>query len=112
MIVKRKPKSSFNEHYEAATRGALYEKVFLEISQNSQESTCIRLFSIKFQALGLHLEAQAQVFSCEFCKIAMNTFLQNSSGRLLLNIFLAIKISQVTMKLVKFLDELNYILHN
>ena len=69
-------------------------------------------FLIKFQALGLHLEAQAQVFSCEFCKIAMSTFLQNSSGRLLLNIFLAIKISQVTMKLVKFLDELNYILHN
>ena len=27
---------------EAATRGILYEKVVLEISQNSQENTCAR----------------------------------------------------------------------
>ena len=32
------------------------EKVFLEISQNSQESTCIRVsFLMKLQALGLQL---------------------------------------------------------
>ena len=36
---------------EAATRGALWEKVFLEISQNSQENTCARVsFLIKLQA--------------------------------------------------------------
>ena len=27
---------------EAATRGVLYKKVFLEISQNSRENTCAR----------------------------------------------------------------------
>ena len=32
------------------------KKVFLEISQNSQENTCARVsFSIKLQALGLQL---------------------------------------------------------
>ena len=29
-------------------------------------------------------ETLAQVFSCEFCEISKNTFLQNTSGRLLL----------------------------
>ena len=29
----------------------------------------------------------AQVFSCKFCKITKNTFLQNTSGRLLLVTF-------------------------
>ena len=40
---------------EAATGGILQEKVFLEISQNSQESTCASLFSNK--AAGLRLTA-------------------------------------------------------
>ena len=36
---------------EAATRGVLEKKVFLEISQNSQENTCARVsFLIKLQA--------------------------------------------------------------
>ena len=35
---------------EAATRGVLCKKVFLEISQNSQENTCVRVsFLIKLQ---------------------------------------------------------------
>ena len=35
---------------EAATRGVLCKKVFLEISQNSQENTCARVsFLIKLQ---------------------------------------------------------------
>ena len=39
---------------EAATRGLLQEKVFLEISQNSQKNTCARVsFLIKLQAWGL-----------------------------------------------------------
>ena len=57
-------------------------------------------------------ETLVQVFSCEFGEITKNTFLQNTSGRLLLNIFFRIKISQVTIKLVKFLDEFSYILCN
>ena len=36
---------------EAATRGVLYKKVFLEMSQNSQENICARVsFLIKLQA--------------------------------------------------------------
>ena len=31
---------------EAATRGVLWEKVFLEISENSQENTCSRVSSV------------------------------------------------------------------
>ena len=39
---------------EAATRGALWKKVLLEISQNLQENTCARVsFLIKLQAWGL-----------------------------------------------------------
>ena len=41
---------------EAATGGGLCEKMFLEISQNSQENTCARVtFLIKLQASGLQL---------------------------------------------------------
>ena len=44
------------ELYEAATRGVLYEKVFLEIKLNSQENICARIsFLIKLQAWGLQL---------------------------------------------------------
>ena len=35
---------------EAATRGVLLEKVPLEISQNSQENTCVKVSFIKLQA--------------------------------------------------------------
>ena len=54
------------------------KKVFLEISQNSQESTCARVaFLIKLQAgtcKFIKKEALAQVSSCEFCEISKNTF--------------------------------------
>ena len=41
---------------EAVARRCYVKNVFLEISQNSQESTCARVsFSIKFQASGLQL---------------------------------------------------------
>ena len=63
---------------EAATRGALLRKVFLEISQNLQEKTCARVpFLIKLQAQACNFikkETLAQVFSCEFCEISKNTF--------------------------------------
>ena len=59
-----------------ATRGVLYKKVFLEISQNSQENTCARIsFLIKLQACNfIKKETLTQVFSCEFCEIFKNTF--------------------------------------
>ena len=47
---------------EAATGGVLWEKVFLEISQNSQENTCVRVSFL----------------------IKLRPFLQNTSGWLLL----------------------------
>ena len=47
---------SKNEVTETATGGVLQEKVFLEISQNSQENTCARVsFLIKLQASGWQL---------------------------------------------------------
>ena len=47
----------------AATSSVLQEKVFLEISQNSQENTCIS-FLIKLQVN----------FASEFCEISNNIF--------------------------------------
>ena len=61
---------------EAATRGVLQEKVFLEILQNSQENTCTRVsFFTKLQACNfIKKETLALVFSCEFSKISKSTF--------------------------------------
>ena len=78
-----------NQLYEVATGGVLLEKVFLEISQYSQENSYASVsFLIELQAEACNFikkETLAQVFSCEFCEISRNTFfLQNTSGRLLL----------------------------
>ena len=62
--------------YKSSHRRCSVKKVFSEILQNSQENTCAR---DSFLTL-------AQVFSCEFYKISKNTFLQNTTGRLLLTI--------------------------
>ena len=44
------------QHLEAATRGALWKKVFLKISQNLQKNTCARdSFLIKMQISALQL---------------------------------------------------------
>ena len=63
---------------EIATRGVLWKKVFLEISQNSQENTFARdSFLIKLQPWGCNFikrESLTKVFSCEFCEISKNTF--------------------------------------
>ena len=63
---------------EAATRGALWKKIFLEISQNSQENTCARVsFFNKVAGKAsnfIKIEALTQVFSCEFCEISKSTF--------------------------------------
>ena len=52
------------------------EKLFLEISQNSQENTCARVpFLIKLQAAALLKKGLwYRVFYCEFCEISKNTF--------------------------------------
>ena len=63
---------------EAATESVLSEKVFLNISQNSQENTCARVsFLIKLQDSAcsfIKRETLVQMFSCEFCEISKNTF--------------------------------------
>ena len=50
------------------------KKVYLEISQNSQENICARVsFLIKLACNFIKKETLAQVFSCEFCEISKNT---------------------------------------
>ena len=56
-----------------------FKKVFLKISQNSQENNCARVsFSIKLACNFIKKETLAQVFSCEFCKIFKNTFFRRT----------------------------------
>ena len=50
------------------------KKVYLEISQNSQENICARVsFLIKLACNFIKKETLAQVFSCEFWEISKNT---------------------------------------
>ena len=74
---------------EAVTQRCSVKKASLEILQNSQENTCVRVsFLIKLQASVCNFikkETLAQVFFCEFCEISKNTFfhgtpLVNTSG--------------------------------
>ena len=62
----------------------------LEISQNSQENTCARVFfliTLQAQACKfIKIETLAQVFFCEFAEFLRTSFLKNSSGCLLLKI--------------------------
>ena len=55
---------------EAVARRWSVKKVFLEISQNSQENTCACNFIKK--------ETLEQVLSCESCEISKNTFLHRT----------------------------------
>ena len=53
-----------------------YKKMFLKISQNSQESTCALvsfLTKLLAKACNFIKETLAQMFSCEFYEIAKNT---------------------------------------
>ena len=54
------------------------KKVFLEMSQNSLENTCVRVsFLIRLQTKTCNFikkETLAQVFSCKFCKISKSYF--------------------------------------
>ena len=65
-------KDIFHETSETTTRGVLYKKVFLEISQNLQKNICARVsFVINF----IKKETMGQVFSFQFCEISKNTFI-------------------------------------
>ena len=61
------------ENFRSSHPRCSVKKLFLEISQNSQENTCARAsFLIKFSFI--KKETLVQVFSCEFCEISKNTF--------------------------------------
>ena len=54
---------------EAFSQKCSVKKMFLEISQNSQENTCSSGLQIYFKKKTL-----AQVLSCEFCEVSKNTY--------------------------------------
>ena len=82
----------FHQFSEAATGGVLLKKVFLEISQNSQENTCARVFFNKVMQAGLRpvnlLKNRVWHgrFPVNFAKFRRTPFSQKTSGRLLLKI--------------------------
>ena len=62
-------------HAEAVAQSCVVEKIFLKISQNSQENTCARVSFLRPQACNFILKKTlAQMFSCEFCEIFKNIF--------------------------------------
>ena len=58
---------------EVALRRCSVKKVFLEISQNLQETTYAKVSCNKVAGL-IKKETLAQVFPCEFCEISKKTF--------------------------------------
>ena len=75
-ILKNTPdiKSSCGNSFRSSHQRCSVKKVFLEISQNSQESTCARVSFLIKLLFFLKKETLAQVFSCEFYEISKNTF--------------------------------------
>ena len=75
---------------EAAVRKYSVKAVFLKICQNSQENTCTRVsFLIKLQARPTTLLKKSlwhMCFPVNFEKFLRTTFLQNTSGQLLLEL--------------------------
>ena len=61
---------------EAVAQRHSIKKVFLEISQNSQENTCARIFFNKVEKKRL----QHRCFLANFTKFLRTPFLQNTSG--------------------------------
>ena len=66
------------QQVEAVVERCSVKKVFLEITENSQENACARFsFLIKLEASAckfIKKETLAYVSSCEFCKISQNNF--------------------------------------
>ena len=72
----------FHSRVRSRHRRSSAKKVFLKISQNSQENTCARVsFLIKLQDLGLQLywirDSSTDIL-CGFCEIFKNTFFTES----------------------------------
>ena len=76
--------------------------VFWKISQNSQENTCARICNSGLRPKTLFKKKTlVHVFSCEFCEILKNTFLQNISWPVLLSSSqFEVNITQVNTTLV------------
>ena len=72
-------------------RSCSMKKVFLESSKNSQKNTCARVsFLIKQQTLACNFIKKRlwqRCFPVNFVKFLRTPFLQNTSGRLLLEMF-------------------------
>ena len=67
------------QSFKSSPGGVLQEKLFLELSQNSQKNICARVsfLIIRLQASTYNFikkETLAQVFSCEFDKMSKNIF--------------------------------------
>ena len=68
---------SIEIYAEAVVRRCSLKKMFLEISQNSQENTCARVSFLNNLPQACNLfkkESLVQVFTCEFYEISKNTF--------------------------------------
>ena len=85
---------------EAGTRGVLCKKVFLEILQNPQENTCVRVsFLIKLgPATLLKKRLWHRSFPANSVKFLRTPFLQNISGRLLLYVSRYLTSDYITYK--------------
>ena len=98
---------------EAATRGFLCKKVFLEVSQNSQETICTRV-SFFNKVAGLRplfkKETLVKEFSCEFWEIFKNTFLTEHLWTTASNFWILRSSSQAgILKAMKYLIRFCYI---
>ena len=91
-------------------RGVLWKKMFLKISQNSQQNTCARVpFLINFPASGLQLYQKKKkkkdgqsCFVTNFVKFLILSFLQTTSGRLSLAVVSAASFTGVINSNVMF----------
>ena len=87
-IVTSKETTPLLRRFRSSHRGCSVKGVFLEISQKSQENTCVRvsfLINCMPQACNfIKKEALVQCFPVNFAKFLRTPFLQNTSRRLLL----------------------------
>ena len=87
LYINMNLKSYFKQNSEAVVQRCSVKKVFLEISQNSQENTCARVsFLIKLQDSGLRTATLLKkrlwhrCFPVNFVKFLRTPFLQNTSS--------------------------------
>ena len=77
MLVLFKKKQVFYFVFRSSHRRCSLKKVFLEISQNSQENTYARvsfLINLPYPCNFIKKGTLTQVFSCEFYEISKNSF--------------------------------------